>query len=338
MKNIMPYSHIIKAVIGIAILATIPFWVKSPYQLDLFIIMFVNAILAMCFLVVLRTGLICMSTVVYQGIGAYASTILVLNYGFSFWYTMPLVACAAGFCAWILGMFMLGKGAAIVQFILLNSILGMLFVVTIGNLKFLNGYYGIRDIPRPDAINLGFVTIDFSTKVDMFFLALFLFVIAALVLKAFYTAWTGRAWVALGLSQKLAESIGVSIYRYRMLAYILYGTLSGMAGSFYAHYISYISPDSFTLWRNMYIQLYAILGGIGYGILGPLVGSAVMSFVPEWFRVVQSWGPLFVGVVLILVIVLLPKGLLGVITARPTMYLRRKFASSPLNIFKVSKV
>jgi branched-chain amino acid transport system permease protein len=140
---------------------------------------------------------------------------------------------------------------------------------------------------------------------------LFLFVVVTLGCSALYASSIGRAWSSIGLNKRLAESLGVNVTRYRLLAFIISSAIAGFIGSFYAHYTGFIIPDIFNMFVNVYIQIYAILGGIGYVILGPLLGSAIMTMIPETMRMAQQMSYLLVGVFLVVLIMFLPRGLLG---------------------------
>jgi branched-chain amino acid transport system permease protein len=308
-RNIFKYIKPIGLVVILAIFALIPVFVNhSPYMLDLFIIMIINAVLAMVFISLFRTGLIFLAVCTFYGIGAYASIVFTMHMGMNFWIALPLSAIISAAIALILSPVLLGKTTSALQFIVITSILGMMFSLAVGNTKFLGGYSGVQGIPRPDSI----FGIDFASKDASFYLELVLLVITVALLYAFYSAWTGRAWTSIGLSSRLAESIGINIFRYRLTVFVLGAFLVGMFGSFYAHYIGYISPDTFGMWQNMYVQLYAILGGLGFPIFGPIVGAAIMSFVPEYLRVLRQFASLFVGVILVLLILYLPQGILGI--------------------------
>ena len=82
-------------------------------------------------------------------------------------------------------------------------------------------------------------------------------------------------------------------------------------GSFYAHYYGAIVPATFGPFKTIYVHVYAILGGIGFPILGPAIGSLILTFVPEFLRVTEGVEPIFTGILIILLILFLPNGLLG---------------------------
>jgi branched-chain amino acid transport system permease protein len=307
--------------VGLILLGTMPLWVHSPYYHDLFIITIVNSILAITFLMMLRAGLISLGMAAFWGIGAYSSAVLTMNLHLSFWLALPLSTVITGIAAVILGYILIGSGSSGFTFVILSSVIGMLFTVAIGSVSYLGGYDGISSIPPPDAIHLpGGHVIDFSSKVQFFYLALFLLVVVILVCKALYGSRMGRAWTAIGLSPRLAESIGIDIFRYKMFSFVIASAIAGMIGSFYAHYESFVIPNTFNTWQNIYFHLYAILGGVAYPLLGPIVGAGIMTFLPESLRGYNVYAPVITGVLLILLILFLPRGILGLLGWRQGVF------------------
>jgi branched-chain amino acid transport system permease protein len=285
--------------------------------MDLFIIVLVNAMLAIAFLLSLRPGLINMSLPAFWGMGGYISTILVVNFHISFWLSLPLTVILSGIIAYGLGWILIGSGSSGFTFVMLTNVIGMLFAVLVGNIAYLGGYNGISNIPPPNPIHLPFLpVIEFTSKVEFFFLVLALFIVVLLISYAFYRSWSGRAWTAVGLSPRLAESIGINLFNYKMSALVVCSCICALTGVFYAHYEAFIIPDTFNMWQNIYIQIYAILGGIGYAVVGPLIGALVMTWFPEFMRIASLIAPIITGVVLILLILFLPRGLLGLLEYR----------------------
>jgi branched-chain amino acid transport system permease protein len=140
---------------------------------------------------------------------------------------------------------------------------------------------------------------------------LFLSLLMVLILTAFYSSSAGRAWRAIGLSAYLAESLGINLFNYRLLAFIIASTIAGLMGSFFAHYYGALVPGSFGPFKTINVHVYAILGGLNFPILGPVVGSFIMTFVPEFLRITEGVEPIFTGILMILLILFLPNGLLG---------------------------
>ncbi len=316
------FVHRHKMVLIIVIVAAlvcvgIPRLFPSPYYLDLFVVLLVNAVLAMAFVLMLRAGLINLGLAAFWGFGGYVSALLVMRVGLSFWASLPLAAVITAALAFVCGYILVGSGSSGFTFVILTSVIGMLFTVVVGNIRSIGGYGGLSKIPRPDAIDLpGLPALTFTSKSHLFYLAVFLFVIVVFVLRAFYSAWTGRAWTAIALNPRLAESVGVNVFRFRLLSFVTGSALVGLIGSFYAHYTGFLSPNTFGIWENINLQIFAILGGLGYPIAGPLLGSAVMTLLTESMRSVKTIAPAAQGAILVLLILFLPTGLLGLLQMR----------------------
>jgi branched-chain amino acid transport system permease protein len=305
-----------KRLLGFLILgiffAFIPAWVKSPYYIDLLIVVMINAALAMTFVMLLRTGLISLCIAAFWGIGAYASALLSMKGGLSFWACLPLATIITAIAALVIGWVIIRNAGF--TFIIMTTVIAMLFVTVVGNIQWMGAYNGISNIPAPDALNFGALgTVTFDSKVDFFYLGLVLFAIIFMVINAFYSSWAGRAWNAIGLNPRLAQSMGVNVFRYRLLSFVVGCAVAGLVGSFYAHYQSFIIPTAFNLFpKTIYIQVFAVLGGVGYATLGPIVGSGLLSLFNEAFSSVEQYSIIIVGALVLVVVVFLPRGLLSI--------------------------
>lgn len=304
-----------KSLLGFILLAVfaalVPLWVHSPYYIDLLIVVMINAGLAMTFVMMLRTGLISLAVAAFWGIGAYASAMLSMHAHLSFWACLPLSILITAAVALIIG-FVIIRSAGF-TFIIMTTVIAMLFVVAVGNIKWLGAYNGVSNVPAPDSISLGALgSAVFDSKVDFFYLGLVLFIVIALVINAFYASWAGRAWNAIGLNPRLAQSMGVNVFRYRLISFVVACAVAGALGSFYAHYQTFIIPTAFNLFpKTIYIQVFAVLGGVGYATLGPIVGAALLSLFSELFSGYEEYSIIIVGVLVLLVVVFLPKGVLS---------------------------
>jgi len=190
----------------------------------------------------------------------------------------------------------------------MTTVIGMLFVTVVGNIKWMGGYQGISSVPPPNAIG----SIVFDNKVDFYFLGLILLVIIVLVINAFYASWAGRAWNAIGLNPRLAQSMGVNVFRYRLLSFVVACAIAGLVGSFYAHYQAYINPSAFNLFpKTIFVQAVAVLGGVAFATLGPIVGAALLTFFTELVSGYNVLSIILVGAMIVLVVIFLPGGVLS---------------------------
>jgi branched-chain amino acid transport system permease protein len=321
----MQTNRLIISVIGIAILALLPLFIKSPYYLHLLIMVGMNAILAMTFILMLRAGLLSLATAAFWGIGAYSSAILSMKLDLSFWLALPAATIITGLIAFAIGSVIVKNPGF--GFIILTMVLGQVAMLAFAHLPHFGGYAGLVSIPPVEPIHIPYLfSVNFSSKASFYYLILFLFVVVALAYSAFYSAWTGRAWMAIALNPRLAKSKGVNNYRYRLSAFVIGSAAAGLAGSFFAHYYGAISPTTFNVFKTFYIHIYAILGGVGFPILGPLVGSFILNVIPELLRVAKEFEPIITGLLLILLVLFLPRGLLSLLV------FKKRFFKPGLNV------
>jgi branched-chain amino acid transport system permease protein len=294
----------------VALLIVLPLVIRSAYYQHLLITVVMNALLAMTFIITLRAGLINVAMAGFWGIGAYATALLETKAGISFWVALPVSTVGTLILALILGLVVVrfaGFG-----FVILTLVIASIVPVFFGTFAYFGRYVGIINIPRPDSIPLpGGWQIDFASKVPNYYLILGIGFICVVVLWAFYSSTFGRAWRAIGLSSELAQSVGISPFRYRLVAWLLSSTIAGAVGSFYAAYSQSVVPGTFGPFKSIYIQIYGILGGMGFAIMGPIVGALVLTLIPELFRFLKEYEPVFTGAVIILIVIFLPQGLLG---------------------------
>ena len=299
------------AVIVCAVALALPSLLGDSYYLHLLILAGMNAVLAMTFVMLLRTGLVSLAIAAFMGIGATTTAALTVKLGWSFWAALPASVVATALIALIVGYPLL-KNAGF-TFVLLTAVLGMLIPQIFGSVDYLGGFSGLQGVPAPDPISIGSLTVTFGSKSSYYYLLLALFAIVTFVFWRLYKARTGRAWMTIGLNPPLAESTGVDVFRYRLLAFVIASAAAGLMGCFYASYIGSVVPTQFTVFKTIYIHIYAIMGGIPFALLGPFVGAAFLTWVPEFLRGVPYLEPIIMGVLFILLILFLPDGLLSLV-------------------------
>jgi branched-chain amino acid transport system permease protein len=273
--------------------------------MHLLIMLGINILLAMGFALLYSTGLITIGAAAFWAVGAYSSALLVLELNLSFWLAMPLaVLISAGLALLIGAVIVRAPGVA---FVVQTMVINMIVVQILGQIEFFGGWGGLIGLPRPNPLG----PITFATKTEFYYLLLFLLLLTAGVFKALYASRVGRAWQSIQLNPRLALTLGINLYRYRLLAFVAASASAGLAGSFYAHYFGTIEPGTFSVFKSIYIQIYAILGGLGFYLSGPVVGALVMTFLPEFLRLSKEIEPILTGGLLIGLVVFLPGGFLS---------------------------
>ncbi len=288
----------------------LPFIIKNPYYLHLLILVYVNAILGMGFALIYSAGLITLGASAFWGIGAYASTLLVIKFGLSPWLAMPSAAVITGIVALCVGSVIVRYAG--VGFVIFTLLICFIVERIFGNLKVFGGWGGIIGVPPPSPIRLPFFgAIEFTSEIPYYYLGLFLLLLTVISFYGLYSSHIGRAWRSIRLDHRLAGASGIYVYGYRLAAFVLSSAFAGLAGSFYAHYSLMVTPETFDLLKSIHIQIYAILGGLDYYLLGPLAGSIIFTLLPEFLQINPEIEPYITGSTLIIIVIFLPGGLAG---------------------------
>jgi len=199
-------------------------------------------------------------------------------------------------------------------FAILTLLFNFIIILVFGNFDFFGGYQGIYNIPRPNPICLPFLgCLKFTNKISFYYLMLILVLIVIFSFLGLYTSRIGRAFNAIGLSPRLAETMGVNLFRYRLGAFVISGSTAGLMGCFFVHYYGSVIPATFDPYKTLYVHIYAILGGVGYAFSGPIFGSLFMVIVPEILRIAKEVEPIFTGILVVLLVMFLPEGIIGII-------------------------
>ena len=249
-------------------------------------------------------GQISLGHAAFFGIGAYTGALLMVKLGISFWLTLP---AAAALC-FALGL-LLGFPALRVQHhYLAFATLGFntLVFLIIRNEEWLTGgTFGVNGVPRP-AIG------DFVLTKDIayYYLILAFFIGASLILWWIVRSPWGRAFNALRDNAIRAESVGIDIRAYTLLAFAIGAAYAGIAGVLFASLVNFIEPAPFGIPASIAMLLMVVVGGVGR-FWGPLLGAVIVTLLPEWLRGLQDWYLVVFGLMVLLLMVYEPGGLLG---------------------------
>ena len=300
--------------IGLLLLLSLslPLIVRNPYYLHSMITVYVNAILGLGFALIYSIGMVTLGASAFWGIGAYASALLVMKGGLSFWVALPVsgaITAAVAFCFGLVAIRSAGVG-----FIVLTLLFCFIVERMFGYIPIFGGWGGIIGVPPPNSIFIPFYgVVEFSGKIPYYYLSLVLLLLTMASYYSLYSSRIGRSWRAIRLNSDLAQAVGVYVFGYRLAAFVIASGFAGLAGSFYAHYSMAVSPEAFGLLKSVHIQIYAILGGLDHYILGSLMGSFVFTLLPELLQISPSIEPYITGTVLILIVIFLPSGLTGLV-------------------------
>ena len=275
----------------------------SGYVITILITVAIYAILAHSLNIITgHAGQISLGHAAFFGIGAYTSALLYTEAGLPFWVSVPLAAIAAGIIGALLGIPCL----RVRDDFLAITTMGINFVVEAVFLyiPFFGGAMGIGGINLPDWFGRE------MSKPEYFILILVVFGLLLLVDYQLGRSWIGLAWASIREDEQAAEAMGVDVVRFKVMAFILGSMIAGLAGGFYAHFLTFIMPQNFGFPMSIVILSMVVFGGIGTR-WGPLLGALILGVLPEISRPIMEYRTFVYGLLLMFMMRFQPDGLLG---------------------------
>jgi branched-chain amino acid transport system permease protein len=292
-------------VLLVLILLSLPVLVNEYVQ-QILILTITYAMLGLAFAFTMKVGLPRFDIAAWWAIGAYTTAILMWKVDMSFWLTLPiggLIAVGLGFLAFSV---VIPRGMMV--FLLFGMVLTLAIQQLFGSLQFFGGWGGTPPIPPPSIGSFQFVN-----KPGLYYMGLVFLAINIIVYYALYNSKIGRAWNAIGSSLKLASSLGIDVVRYRIANALISNFFAAVAGSYFAACTLVAVPTAFSFSSSVYVMMYAVVGGLAHTLAGPIVGSLVITFIPEYLRIAKEWEPVVTAVAIILIIIFVPTGVLGLV-------------------------
>jgi len=292
----------------IALLA-VPLVVHDEYYLHLFIVsgVFVVAVLGLD-LIVGYVGQLSLAHAAFFAIGAYTSALLFVRLQWTMWLGLPSAALFTGLVALALGSVILRTRGH--RFIIITVVFAELMRLVATNwVDVTRGFMGLPGLQVPKLYLPGLGAINIASKERFYYVVLVAAVLAYFACRAIVRSSIGRKFVLIRENEPLAESLGISAFRYSMIAFVAGAALAGAAGSLYAHYVGFVSPDLFNFSYVTIMLIMVILGGKGT-LLGPALGAVLFTFLPELLREASHWRMIIFATILIVATLFMPRGII----------------------------
>jgi len=250
----------------------------------------------------------------YALMGGYVSAILVMTYGVSFWWTLPIAGLFCAGASILIGMPILrlrGVYFAMVTLVLteVTRLLALALPVT-------SGAKGITSIPLPGPVSLFGVTLvpDFATmenpRIAFYYLAAALMTLCFAGMYRLVNSRIGHICMSLQQNEELASSMGINIAYLRVVAYAISSFLGGISGAVFVAATQSVYPSSFTVTDSVNFMLNCFLGGLGY-VFGPMLGTLVLYFGWNLLFETGRFQLLIYSGLMILLMLVLPNGILS---------------------------
>lgn len=239
----------------------------------------------------------------FLGIGAYTTAIMTkagVPFGLAF--------VASGLLSFLIGV-MLGFPALRVQkhYLAFVTLAFSVFVwLVLRNEEWLTGgVSGLQDVPRPELFG-----IKLKSAINFYWFVLAITLALAAVMWWIIRSPWGRAFTALRENAIRAESLGIDVRGYKLLAFAIGSAYGGFAGALYAPLVEFIDPAPFSLAPSLLYLLMVMLGGMGT-LIGPFIGAAIAVLLPEWLRFAEGLAPIIFAVIVMIMVALCPTGIVG---------------------------
>ncbi|MFS8664405.1 MAG: branched-chain amino acid ABC transporter permease [Limnochordales bacterium] len=289
-----------------AAMLALPHVITVPYLVHLLVMTFIYVMLALSYdLVVGHLGALSLGHAAFFGVGAYTAGILSTRFMTGFGTELAAAAALAmGFPVFRLSSRSLSVGtlgfAMIAQYVAHNWI------------DLTRGPMCITGIPYPSLSLPGFGQWRAVTLADQYYVALALCVVVVAVIRRVIHSRVGRSLHALRDDEALAASMGIPPLRYKMVAFALGAAIAGIAGAFWARYVTIVCPTEMSLNLTIDLLVIVFLGGVG-SVRGVVIGAVLVAFLPEMLRITPSLRLVIYGALLLVLILRMPEGIDGMI-------------------------
>jgi branched-chain amino acid transport system permease protein len=259
----------------------------------------INAILAISVNTITGiTGQLSIGQAGFMAIGAYSCIALTLDLGLPLPVSTLLAALVTAFFGFLIGFPTLKLSGDYLAIVTLGF--GEIIRVILTNLRSITGGANGRRFTTPLALypELSFFTVAACLAVIL------------ILLQNFLRSSYGRAILAVREDEIAANSNGISIFRYKMVGFVIASFIAGIGGSLYAMVVGFVKPDAASFNRSIDYLIYVVLGGMG-SMTGSVLAAFILTYLQEFLRFLQDYRLLIYPLILIFVMLFRPQGLLG---------------------------
>lgn len=284
-------------------IALLPLALANNYHLMVLNIAALNIIVVLGLTLLLGyAGQISLGHAAFFGLGAYLSAVFTATYGLPLWPTVLLAMALTGGVAYVIGVPTLKlEGHYLVMATLGFNVIIYIVLVQLDSVT--GGPSGFAGIPR---LALGSLALDSDRKVYYLLWAVSCGVLL-LALNLVHSR-AGRAMAALSHNEIAARCAGIDVESFKIKIFVMSAVLASLAGSLYAHYLTFISPGSFGIFYSLQVVTMVLIGGLG-SLWGAAFGAIFLTVLPEALHAVKEYNVLVYGLILMAVLVFFPQGL-----------------------------
>jgi branched-chain amino acid transport system permease protein len=302
------------AALGIALVA--PLLLQNQYALHIGVMIMFSVMLATSFnLIVGYVGEFSLGHTAFLGVGAYVVGLLSTRFGLPFHFAVIAAVIIAALFGLLIGAITLRLRGPF--FVIVTLCFAEVLRLIANNwIGLTNGPMGISGIEKPSWALAGGAL---QQKMAYYYVGLLLAAIALYVSFRFVYSNIGRGAIAVRENRFVAQSVGISPFHFGLLTFVLASAIAGLAGGFYANYVSFVGPEVFGFSFMITMIIMVLAGGKGT-LVGPVVGAVIVVLLEEFLRDFKELRFSIFGLMVIAVVLFLPRGIMGFITRRHETY------------------
>jgi branched-chain amino acid transport system permease protein len=314
-------------VLGAGLALVYPF-ISSLYFLSLAIEVLIFAIFAMSLDLILGyTGLASFGHAAFLGLGGYivayvsSRSDLALNLTGNLIITLPIVILGTALIAFIIGFFAL-RTSGIYFLMVTLAFAQMFFSIAIRWSSVTGGSDGLVGVARP-TIGLGPLSYEFTSRDSFYYLVLIFFLLSWWLLRHIVDSPFG--WTLRGIreNEQRMRALGYNTFRFKIAAFVIAGAFAGLAGMLLVQFFRHAAPENLYWTTSGQVMVMLIVGGTGT-LIGPTLGAFVVRLFPLLVSSYTDRWEMLLGLLFILFVLFAPKGIVGILRARPDSILLRE--------------
>ena len=305
--------------VGLAALIALPFVYREPYHLHILVLILIWSFAYTSWSIMGRFGLVSLGHGGFMGVGAYVTALLWNHLGVSPWIGIPVSMVAAGALALVVAYPCFRFRITGHYFVLVTLALsGIVLQVITATRDWTGGSLGYTP-NRTKGSQL--LALQFDDKITWYLIALFVWVIGLLIWRWVDRSMSRYAMEAISEDEDAAAAAGVNVTAEKLKITLISALMTALAGALYCQYQMFISPDTVSGIAVSLQMVFAVIVGGLYVSLGPTVGAIITIMLAEVLRIgfgtkAVGWDNLVYGVLLVVFIIFLPKGILGSVLDR----------------------
>jgi branched-chain amino acid transport system permease protein len=306
--------------VGLAALIALPFVYREPYHLHILVLILIWSFAYTAWSIMGRFGLVSLGHGGFMGVGAYVTALLWNHLDVSPWIGIPISMVAAGVLALIVAYPCFRFRITGHYFVLVTLALsGIVLQVITATRDYTGGSLGYT--PNRARSGTGLMALQFDDKTTWYLIALGVWVLGLLVWRWVDRSMSRYAMEAISEDEDAAAAAGVNVTAEKLKITLISALMTALAGALYCQYQMFISPDTVSGIAVSLQMVFAVIVGGLYVSLGPTVGAIITIMLAEVLRIgfgtkAVGWDNLVYGVLLVVFIIFLPKGILGSVLDR----------------------